>query len=75
DDSSDALSEEADAGQDRVDSSVSFSLSANLEELNLLGDAALDGTGNEFNNSLTGDKVVRRIRCQAVRRMPVLQAA
>jgi len=55
DDSSDTLTEEADAGQDRVDSSVSFSLSANLEDLNLLGDAALSGSGNELNNNLTGN--------------------
>lgn len=55
DDSNDTLTEEADAGQDRVDSSVSFSLSANIEDLNLLGDAALDGAGNELNNNLTGN--------------------
>lgn len=75
DDSNDTLTEEVGAGQDRVDSSVSFSLSSNIEDLNLLGDAALSGSGNGLNNNLTGNKVVRRVRRPAIRRMPVLQAA
>ncbi len=75
DDSNDTLTEEAGAGLDRVDSSVSFSLAANIEDLNLLGDAALSGSGNGLSNNLTGNKVVRRVRRPAIRRMPVLQAA
>ncbi len=75
DDSNDTLTEEAGAGLDRVDSSVSFSLSANIEDLNLLGDTALSGSGNGLNNNPTGNKVVKRVRHPAIRQIPVLQAA
>lgn len=44
-------------GADRVRSSVTFSLSANVEDLVLTGSAAIDGTGNELNNQLTGNSV------------------
>jgi len=52
DDSSDRVTEAADAGQDRVASTVSFLLDANLEDLELLGETALDATGNDLNNRL-----------------------
>lgn len=40
---------------DTVSSSVSWSLGSNLEKLTLLGTAALNGTGNSLNNTLTGN--------------------
>lgn len=41
---------------DIVNSFVTFTLSNTLEELNLKGSAAIDGTGNKFANIITGNK-------------------
>lgn len=40
---------------DRVNSSVSFTLGANLERLTLTGGAAINGVGNALNNVVTGN--------------------
>ncbi|QFS50137.1 calcium-binding protein [Nostoc sphaeroides] len=40
---------------DRVLSSVTYTLGANLEELTLTGTAAINGTGNGLNNKITGN--------------------
>jgi Ca2+-binding RTX toxin-like protein len=42
-------------GTDTVRSSVSFTLGANVENLELLGTASINGTGNELNNRITGN--------------------
>jgi len=55
DDAGDSVIEFSADGTDKVRSSVSFSLSANVEDLVLTGSAALNGTGNELNNHLTGN--------------------
>uniref|UniRef100_A4XQ74 Hemolysin-type calcium-binding region n=1 Tax=Ectopseudomonas mendocina (strain ymp) TaxID=399739 RepID=A4XQ74_ECTM1 len=47
--------EAANEGIDTVLASVSFTLGANLENLTLLGKAALNGTGNELSNLLIGN--------------------
>ncbi|SFO16512.1 Hemolysin-type calcium-binding repeat-containing protein [Cohaesibacter marisflavi] len=54
----DKVSEAAGQGIDLVKSSVSFSLKAhsqNIEALTLLGNQAIDGTGNGLGNAITGN--------------------
>ena len=48
-------------GTDRVESSVSFTLGANIEHLTLTGTADLNGIGNELNNDITGNDGVNRL--------------
>jgi Ca2+-binding RTX toxin-like protein len=55
DNGGDQAVEAAAAGTDTVDSSVTFTLGANLENLTLTGGAAIDGTGNTGANILTGN--------------------
>ena len=50
----DVVTESAGQGIDKVTSSVSFTLSANVENLTLSGGAAANGTGNELANTITG---------------------
>ncbi len=51
----DQITESADEGYDRVDSDVSYTLSEHVEELNLVGESAVDGTGNAQDNRITGN--------------------
>jgi len=51
----DVVVEQAGEGLDSVRSSVTYSLSANVENLTLTGTAAIDGTGNELDNLLVGN--------------------
>ena len=63
--SSDVVIENAGEGTDTVQSSVSYTLSANVEKLMLTGTAGTHGTGNELDNSLfgnSGGNVARRRR-------------
>jgi ELWxxDGT repeat protein len=47
--------EDPDAGTDTVQSYITWLLGANLENLELLGSDAINGTGNELGNVLTGN--------------------
>lgn len=49
------IGEEAGEGTDTVESTVTWALGENLENLTLVGKAALNATGNELNNVLTGN--------------------
>ncbi len=51
----DRVTENANEGLDSVQSSVSFILGKGLENLSLLGAAAIDGTGNSADNRITGN--------------------
>ena len=55
DNAGDAITELATGGIDSVVSSVSYTLSLNVENLTLNGTAAIRGTGNAGNNSLIGN--------------------
>ncbi len=44
-----------DGGIDTVQSSITYTLGANVENLTLTGTAAINGTGNELSNMLTGN--------------------
>jgi Ca2+-binding RTX toxin-like protein len=51
----DVVNEAAAEGTDTVNSAITYTLGANLENLTLTGSAALNGTGNELNNVITGN--------------------
>ncbi|MFZ2726348.1 MAG: calcium-binding protein [Methylococcaceae bacterium] len=51
----DQVAEKTNEGTDQVQSSVSFTLGANLENLILTGSGTITGTGNTSNNGITGN--------------------
>jgi Ca2+-binding RTX toxin-like protein len=55
DNASDVVTEAENAGNDTVQSSISFSLATNIEHLALTGSASINGTGNSANNTITGN--------------------
>jgi Ca2+-binding RTX toxin-like protein len=55
DQAGDVVVEAAGEGSDTVQSAVSYLLGADLEHLTLTGNAAIDGTGNEADNTLLGN--------------------
>ena len=54
DDAGDVVSEDSDAGHDRVKSTVTHVLGTHFEDLWLMGTGDLDGTGNDANNFIRG---------------------
>lgn len=55
DNAGDAVVELANQGNDLVQASISHQLAVNVERLTLTGNAAVDGTGNDLDNTLTGN--------------------
>ncbi|PZO15402.1 MAG: hypothetical protein DCE87_08565 [Betaproteobacteria bacterium] len=61
DNTGDVVYENINGGTDVVRSSVTYTLSANVENLTLTGIATINGTGNSLNNSLTGNSANNRL--------------
>jgi Ca2+-binding RTX toxin-like protein len=57
----DVTVEVVDEGYDTVQSSISWSLGANVEYLTLTGTAAINGTGNELSNSIKGNSAANTL--------------
>uniref|UniRef100_UPI001681D5B6 beta strand repeat-containing protein n=1 Tax=unclassified Calothrix TaxID=2619626 RepID=UPI001681D5B6 len=57
----DVLIEALDAGTDLVNSSVTWTLSENVENLTLSGSSAINGTGNNLNNLITGNSAANSL--------------
>ncbi|PKN89270.1 MAG: hypothetical protein CVU51_01070 [Deltaproteobacteria bacterium HGW-Deltaproteobacteria-1] len=55
DNAGDVVTESASAGTDAIQSSVSYTLSANVENLTLIGTNAINGTGNDLANTINGN--------------------
>jgi Ca2+-binding RTX toxin-like protein len=61
DNAGDSVTENLDEGIDSVQSSVSHTLNANVENLTLTGVAAINGTGNDLGNIITGNAAVNTL--------------
>jgi Ca2+-binding RTX toxin-like protein len=55
DNAGDSITEAAGEGLDLVNASVTYTLAANVEKLTLTGTEAINGTGNESDNTLKGN--------------------
>jgi len=55
DNAGDVVSEYLNEGTDRVESSVAFTLTPNVENLTLIGSAAINGTGTDLANTIVGN--------------------
>lgn len=61
-DRADTIIEAARQGADKVVAAFSYTLGKNLEDLTLVGNAAVNGTGNALNNRLTGNAAANILR-------------
>lgn len=57
----DSVVEASNAGNDTVQSSITYTLAGNVENLILLGTNAINGTGNTLNNRLTGNSAANTL--------------
>ncbi|MDP3480644.1 MAG: calcium-binding protein [Desulfoprunum sp.] len=64
-DDTDIITENVAEGIDTVQSSLAYTLTANLENLTLTGTSAINGTGNELDNVLTGNSGVNTLMGEA----------
>ena len=61
DNTGDTITEGTDVGLDTAKSSVTYTLSGNVENLTLTGAAAIDGTGNGGRNTLMGNGAINTL--------------
>lgn len=61
DDAQDVVVETEDAGIDHIRSTVSYTLSDNVENLELTGSASIDGTGNTTTNVITANEAINTL--------------
>ena len=61
DNTADVITENANEGADTVQSSVTFTLGANVENLTLTGTVAINATGNTLNNILIGNSAANTL--------------
>lgn len=55
DDAGDVVSESANQGTDKVESSITYTIGVNVEKLTLTGSGNIDGTGNSYDNVIIGN--------------------
>ena len=55
------ISEAANQGDDDVRSTISYTLGANVEDLRLVGNADINGTGNGLDNFMLGNEGKNRL--------------
>src|SRR4029077_19897318 len=55
DNTSDVVTENPGQGTDQIQSAVTYTLSADVENLILIGTGNIKGTGNALNNAVTGN--------------------
>jgi Ca2+-binding RTX toxin-like protein len=65
DSTTDIITEAVNQGTDTVQSSVSYTLGTNLENLTLTGIVAINGTGNTANNVITGNSATNTLNGDA----------
>ena len=65
DNTGDVITEDLNKGTDKVNSSVTYTLSANVENLTLTGTLAINGTGNNLDNVITGNSAANQLNGQA----------
>jgi trimeric autotransporter adhesin len=61
DNAGDKVEEAPGGGTDTVNASISWTLSADVENLNLSGVAAINGTGNDLANRITGNNAANKL--------------
>ena len=58
----DKVVELANQGADKVESTISYTLAGNVENLQLMGSASINGTGNSLNNTIIGNDVSNTLK-------------